>query len=89
MLVASRQSPLSWMALTASTSLGGQRGNGAPRVGLGAIVALVLEGWQGVRGGPASGSGVVSCLAVNCWCFLASLVAALVVVYLMGYRWVL
>ena len=46
--MASRQLPLTWMALTTSTSLGGQRGNGAPRIVLTVVVTLVLKGWQGV-----------------------------------------
>ena len=77
------------MALTALTSLGDQRGDGAPRVVLGVVVALVLEGQLVVRGGPASGRGVVGCLTAACWRFWASPVAALVVVCVMSCGWVL
>ena len=69
-LMASRQLLSSWMALTSLTSLGDQRSDGASRVVSGVVVNLVLEGWQGVRGGQVSGSGVVDCLTVACWCFV-------------------
>ena len=58
------------MVLTTSTSLGGQHGDGAPMVVSGVVVALVLEGWQVVGGGPASGSRVFGCFTVACWRFL-------------------
>ena len=57
------------MALTTFTSLGEQRGDRAARVMLGVVVALVLEGWQVIGGGLASGSRVVG-LTVACWRFL-------------------
>ena len=68
--MASRRSPLSWMALTTLTSLGYQRRKGAPKVVSAAVVALVLEGLWGVSGGWELVSGVVGCLTVACRCFL-------------------
>ena len=67
--MASRRLPLSWMALIALTSLGDLHSNGAPRVVLGVVVALVLKGRRVVRGGPVLGSGVVGCLTIACWRF--------------------
>ena len=73
------------MALTTLTSLADQRSDGAPRVVLGAVVAL-LEGRQVVGDVPGSGSGVVGCLTVTYWRFWGSPVAALVGVCVVGCR---
>ena len=49
--MASRRSPSSWMVLTAPTSMGDQSGDGALKVVSVVFIALVLEGWRGVRDG--------------------------------------